>query len=171
MIVAGLGCRRGCPAADLVAAVQRAAGQSGLAVGALAAPAFKAHEPGLHQAALSLGIPLLLMDDAAMRAAQPRCPTRSAAALAATGLASVAEAAALAASGGVLLLPRLAVGSATCALAGPSGTLSEDAGRDREAPVAALDAAAANDPRPNPGRTDASRPCQPDPYPGGWAQR
>lgn len=119
MIVAGLGCRRGCPAADLVAAVRQAASSAGLTVGALAAPAFKAHEAGLQEATALLGLPMLLVDDAAMRAAQPRCVTRSAAARAATGLASVAEAAALAASGSALLLPRVAVGGATCALAGP----------------------------------------------------
>jgi len=119
VIVAGLGCRRGCDAADLVAAVRLAADRAGLPVGALAAPRFKAHEAGLHDAAALLNLPLLWADDAAMRAAQPRCLTRSAAALGATGLVSVAEGAALAASGGRLLLPRLTLGGATCALAGP----------------------------------------------------
>jgi len=118
VIVAGLGCRRGCPAADVVAAVRQAASSAGLTVGALAVPALKAHEAGLQEAAVLLGLRMLLVDDAAMHAAQPRCVTRSSAAKAATGFASVAEAAALAASGGALLLPRLAVGGATCALAG-----------------------------------------------------
>lgn len=119
MIVAGLGCRRGCAATDLVAAVRLAASTSGLQAGALAAPQFKSHEAGLQGAAVLLGLPLLLIEDAAMQAAQPLCPTRSAAALGATGMASVAEAAALAASGGQLLLPRVTAGGATCALAGP----------------------------------------------------
>jgi cobalamin biosynthesis protein CbiG len=118
MIVAGLGCRRGCTAADLVAAVRLAERSAGLAAGALAAPQFKAHEDGLHAAAAALGLPLLLVDEGAMRAVQPRCPTRSDVALATTGLASVAEGAALAASGGRLVLRRVAVGGATCALAG-----------------------------------------------------
>ena len=73
----------------------------------------------MQEAATLLGLPLLLVDDAALHDAQPRCPTRSTAALHATGLASVAEAAALAASGGPLLLPRITAGGATCALAGP----------------------------------------------------
>ena len=117
MIVAGLGCRRGCDAADVIAAVRQAEALAGVAAGALAAPWFKAQEAGLHAAAATLGLPLIVVEDAAMQAAQPLCPTRSAAALAATGLASVAEAAALAASGGRLLLPRLTLGGAACALA------------------------------------------------------
>lgn len=121
MIVAGVGCRRGCSARDLVAAVRLAECSAGVAAAALAAPWFKSHEAGLHAAAAEMGLPLLLVEDAAMQAAQPRCPTRSAAALGATGLASVAEGAALAGSGGALLLPRVAVGGATCALAGEVG--------------------------------------------------
>ncbi|HEY0205592.1 MAG TPA: cobalamin biosynthesis protein [Acetobacteraceae bacterium] len=118
MIVAGVGCRRGCSAGDLVAAVRLAERRAGMAAAVLAAPRFKSHEAGLHEAAAALGLPLLLVEAAAMQAAQPHCPTRSAAALGATGLASVAEGAALAGSGGELLLPRVAVGGATCALAG-----------------------------------------------------
>ena len=121
MIVAGLGCRRGCAAADLVAAVRLAERSAGVAAAALAAPRFKAQEAGLDEAAAALGLPLMLVEAAAMQAVQPRCPTRSAAALGATGVASVAEGAALAGSGGRLLLPRVAVGGATCALAGEAG--------------------------------------------------
>ncbi len=118
MIVAGVGCRRGCTAGDLVAVVRLAERRSGIAAAALAAPWFKAHEAGLREAAAALGLPLLLVEEEAMRAVQPRCPTRSDVALVATGLASVAEAAALAASGGRLVLPRVSEGGATCALAG-----------------------------------------------------
>ncbi len=117
MIVAGLGCRQGCAAADLVAAVRLAEAQAGASAGMLAAPAFKEGEAGLHAAAAALGLMLVMVGDTALQAVQPACPTRSAAALAATGLASVAEGAALAASGGRLLLPRVSVGGATCALA------------------------------------------------------
>jgi cobalamin biosynthesis protein CbiG len=68
------------------------------------------------EAAARLGLPLLFVDDAALRAAQPHCVTRSAAAERATGFASVAEAAAIG-MGGVLLLPRLAGAGVTCAVA------------------------------------------------------
>ena len=111
MIVAGIGCRSGCGAAEIVALV-RAAGQPDL----LAAPAFKAHEAGLREAAATLGLALALVPDAALAAAQPRCLTRSAAAMRATGHASIAEAAALV-HGGSLLGPRIASANATCALA------------------------------------------------------
>ena len=63
-----------------------------------------------------LGVGLAFVDRDALRAAQPLCPTRSDAATRAIGVASVAEGAALAA-GGTLLLPRIAGGGATCALA------------------------------------------------------
>ena len=117
MIIAGLGFRNGCTAADLVAVVRLAESHTGLRAAALAAPQFKADHPALHEAAAVLSLPLLLVDDAALQAAQPRCPTRSAAAQRATGLASVAEAAALSTPGSHLLQPRLTHGPATCALA------------------------------------------------------
>ncbi len=119
MIVAGLGCRTGCLAGDLAAVVRLAAATAGQTVGAIAAPRFKQHESGLHEAARLLGVPLVLVDLAALQAVQPRCPTRSDLAERMTGVASVAEGAALAASGGRLLLARISLGGATCALAGP----------------------------------------------------
>ncbi len=115
MIVAGIGCRRGASAEAIVALVHRAEALAGPA-DALAAPAFKSAEPGLREAAAQLGMTLFLVDDASMQAAQAQCVTRSAAARRATGFLSVAEAAAIGA-GGVLLLPRLAAGGVTCALA------------------------------------------------------
>ena len=111
MITAGLGCRRGCTAAELVALIQ-AAGRPDR----LAAPAFKRDEPGLHAAAAQLGLPLDFIEDRALASAQPHCLTRSAAAAQATGHASIAEAAAIA-RGGALLGPRIASANATCALA------------------------------------------------------
>jgi cobalt-precorrin 5A hydrolase len=115
MIVAGIGCRRDCPAEDIVVLVRRAEALSH-PIDALAAPAFKADEPGLREAAACLGLPLLFVPDAILVAAQPHCPTRSEAAGRARGLASVAEAAAIGA-GGTLLLPRIASARATCAVA------------------------------------------------------
>ena len=119
MIVAGIGCRRH-TSSDAIAALVREAGmQMGGTATLLAAPWFKADEPGLAGAATLLGLPLVLIDAAALARAQADCPTPSAAAYAATGFASVAEACALAAAGpgGRLVLPRIATPFATCALA------------------------------------------------------
>jgi cobalamin biosynthesis protein CbiG len=109
--VAGIGCRRSCPAVDIVALVRAAA-----PVDALAAPAWKRHEPGLLEAARTLNLPLLFVDEAELTAAQPHCPTKSAAVRRAVGFASVAEAAALA-HGGRLVQRRQVHGMATCAVA------------------------------------------------------
>ena len=119
MIVAGLGFRSGCPAGDILQAVHTAQDRAGCIAASLAAPDWKRHEPGLHDAAGRLGLPITFIDATALAAVQPHCPTRSAVAERVTGIASVAEGAALAASGGRLLLPRIAHGGATCALAGP----------------------------------------------------
>ena len=116
-VVAGIGCRRNCPASAIVAAIREAEAAAGRRATHLAAPAFKSNEPGLHQAATLLNLPLTFVDTKALEAVQPSCPTRSPTALAATGLASIAEAAALAASGGTLIQPRTGQGLATCALA------------------------------------------------------
>ncbi len=118
MIVAGIGCRRGCPAEAIVALVHQAEARAACRVDALAAPDFKRHEPGLHAAAAQLARPLLFVSEAALAQAQPRCQTRSEAARRHTGHDSIAEAAALAATDGPLLLPRIATPQATCAVAG-----------------------------------------------------
>ncbi len=111
MITAGIGCRKGCSAAEIIALIQSAGRPD-----CLAAPGFKRDEPGLLQAAASLGLPLHFVCDKALARAQPHCLTRSAAVACATGHASIAEAAALA-GGGTLLGPRIASANATCALA------------------------------------------------------
>ena len=119
MIVAGLGFRDGCTADDIVRLVRAAQVRAGYSVGLLAAPGWKRGAPSLHDAAARLVLPIAFIDDAALIAVQPRCPTRSAVAERETGVASVAEGTALAASGGRLLLARIAGGGVTCALAGP----------------------------------------------------
>lgn len=121
--VAGIGCRNNCPSEDILAVVRRACREAGRPARALAAPAFKADEAGLHQAARLLGLPLILVEPADLAAAQARCVTASALARRVTGVASVAEGSALAAAGlgSRLILPRIAGARATCALAeGPS---------------------------------------------------
>ena len=116
MIVAGIGCRRGCPADDIFSIVRAAEQRADCRVDALAAPAFKRAEAGLLAAAQSLGVAINFVDAAELDAVQDRCPTQSAAARH-VGVASVAEASAIAASGGALILPRIANRRATCALA------------------------------------------------------
>ncbi len=118
MMVAGIGCRPSAAASAIVAVVRAAEGQAGGRADLLAAPAFR-DGAALREAAARLGLTLRLVDRAALLAVQPRCESRSAAALAATGLASVAEAAALAAAGvtAVLRCRRLDGDGASCALA------------------------------------------------------
>ena len=87
------------------------------------APAFKAEEAGLHEAASRLNRPLRLIAAEKLAELAPLCPTRSMAAWRAYGIASIAESAALAAAGpgGRLILPRITSARATCALAEAAG--------------------------------------------------
>jgi cobalt-precorrin 5A hydrolase len=122
MIVAGVGCRRGTSAPDIEAAIRAALVQAGVGADALtviATTASKHDEVGIEAAAANLGVNVVLVADAELRAAGERSETKSARVLALTGVPSVAEAAALAAAGPLarLISPRLVLGSATCALA------------------------------------------------------
>lgn len=114
--VAGIGCRRGVAADEVLAAVAAArAAHAGVTVDALATVPGKVAEPALGEAARRLGLPLLAVapaDDAELL-------TRSVASQAAAGTGSVSEAAALAAAGAEarLLGPRIVVGRVTCAIA------------------------------------------------------
>jgi cobalt-precorrin 5A hydrolase len=122
MIVAGVGCRKGASADDIGAVIGAALARAGFAteaLGLIAAPELKRGEQGVAAAAAALGVPLVLIAEADLRAAGARADTRSERVLALTGIPSVAEAAALAGGGlsARLILPRIAVGSATCALA------------------------------------------------------
>ena len=117
MTVAGLGCRRGVTAAEVLAAIEAARG--GRVLDALATVPAKRAEPALAEAARRLGLPLLI----AAPVADARLATRSAASLAATGTASASEAAALGAAGpgARLVAPRLVLGRVTCAIAVAEG--------------------------------------------------
>jgi cobalt-precorrin 5A hydrolase len=122
VIVAGIGCRRGASAADVAAVINAALARAALkpdALDAIATSAAKGGEPGIAAAAASFGLPLVLVPQADLAAADARTTTRSERVLALTGVASVAEAAALAAGGpqARLLAPRIVLGPATCALA------------------------------------------------------
>ncbi|QCO03922.1 cobalamin biosynthesis protein [Azospirillum argentinense] len=124
IIVAGIGCRTGCPGDEIAGLVSAAFGEAALDEGArhavqLAAPMRKRNEAGVAEAARLLALPLRFVDDSALAAVQDRVQTRSARVEVAVGVASVAEAAALAAAGpgSTLLLPRRSTPRATCALA------------------------------------------------------
>ncbi len=122
MIVAGIGCRRGASARDVEAALSAALNDAGTprrAVDAIATSVAKANEAGIAEVARARGIKFIAVAQAELEAAAARGLTKSARVLALTGVPSVAEAAALAAAGpeARLLVPRVAVGTATCALA------------------------------------------------------
>jgi cobalt-precorrin 5A hydrolase len=122
MIVAGVGCRRGTSAAEIEAVIATALARAGLTSGmldAIAAPAAKRDEPGILAAASTLGVALVLVARHDLEDAGSRVETHSKRVNALMGVPCVAEAAALAAGGPAarLMLPRIAIGPATCALA------------------------------------------------------
>jgi cobalt-precorrin 5A hydrolase len=119
VIVVGIGCRREVSAAAIVALAQDAAARIAATLELLAAPEFRYAEAGIAEAAVILGLPIRWIAHAALKGEQGRCVTRSVRAEAEVGLASVAEAAALAAAGpdSRLILPRIAGGGVTLALA------------------------------------------------------
>ena len=122
MMVAGIGCRRGTPAdaiKTVIAAALAQAGLPGRMLDAIAAPAAKADEPGIVAAAAALGVRLVLVPQVDLKSAGTRAVSFSQRVMTLMGVPCVAEAAALAAGGPAarLLVPRIAVGPATCALA------------------------------------------------------
>jgi cobalt-precorrin 5A hydrolase len=122
MIVAGIGCRKGASPEEIDAVIASALKQAGLRHGALdmiATAASKRDERGIAITAKTRGVRLVLVTPDDLAAAAPRTQTRSERTMALMGVPSVAESAALAAAGpsAHLLLARIAVGPATCALA------------------------------------------------------
>jgi cobalt-precorrin 5A hydrolase len=122
MIVAGIGCRKGTTAQEIDAAIDAAlaeAGQSREALSYLATSDGKGAEPGIIEAASGRGLQLVLVKPAELEAAGPRTQSSSPRVKELFGVPSVAEAAALAAAGPAasLLVPRLVLGPATCAIA------------------------------------------------------
>jgi len=124
MTVAGIGCRTGAPAEDILAAVQEALAKAGdVRLAALATLADKCGEAGLVSAARRLGVPLIAVALADMQAVSDRAVTRSARVSDLKGVPSVAETAALAAAGdgARLIVARIIAGAATCAIATGAG--------------------------------------------------
>ncbi|PWR19608.1 cobalt-precorrin 5A hydrolase [Zavarzinia compransoris] len=119
MIVAGIGCRPACPAAEILDLLARGGRRPDL----IATVAARLSAPGLAAAAATLGLPLAGFSAARLADEVGRITTPSALAGRHLGTPSVAEAAALAAAGpgGRLILSRIASAGATLALAEGEG--------------------------------------------------
>lgn len=99
VLVAGLGCRRGCPSSALLELIERHLADAGYplsALHALASVDLKADEPGLRALAQQLDVPLICLPATTLAAFDTQLTHRSAIALARTGSPGVAESAALA---------------------------------------------------------------------------
>ncbi|MGK6315174.1 cobalamin biosynthesis protein [Neorhizobium sp. DT-125] len=122
MIVAGLGCRKGTSAENVLSALDAACSQAGISresVTALATGEIKRDEPGLLELAGKLVLPLHVLDETVLKQAEGRTKTVSKHSLAQTATPSLSEAAALAGAGegSELIVARLIANGATCALA------------------------------------------------------
>jgi cobalt-precorrin 5A hydrolase/precorrin-3B C17-methyltransferase len=122
VLALGIGCERGCPAAEIAALAEAALVEAHLAAGAVAAVVsieLKRDEPAVLALAAALGVPARFFTAARLLAETGRLSKPSAAAFRATGCWGVAEAAALAACGGdgVLIVPKRRSRRATCAVA------------------------------------------------------
>jgi cobalt-precorrin 5A hydrolase len=127
VMVAGIGCRSGVSAEQIEAALAAALKPilaSGRSLSLIATPAAKGHEPGIIAAAASRSLPLVLISQSDLQAADSGTLTHSGHSMAAMNVHSVAEAAALAGAGPAsrLLGPRIAIGPVTCALAEAANT-------------------------------------------------
>ena len=122
MIVAGIGCRKGASARDIDAVIDAALAEARIPVSELtviATAELKMNEPGIAEAASAHGLRVEIVPQAQLEEADTRASTSSLRVRAAAGVGSVAEAAALAAAGpgAQLLILRVVLGPATCALA------------------------------------------------------
>jgi cobalt-precorrin 5A hydrolase len=130
----GVGARRGVDAAELADFVREVAAGAASAVDAGCCPSLilnasedlslvtidtKQDEPGFREAANLLGFKLMFLPLSTLLARKGEVLTKSPRVEAMTGVGSVAEAAALAGAGpgSVLVVPRVATGKYTCAIA------------------------------------------------------
>ncbi len=131
----GVGFRKRCAPDSLTALVRDARDRLAAAHPALAeAPAVLAtiaekDRPALREAAAALGLAVLVLPKGALLGTEDRITVTSPAARACFGIPSVAEAAALAAAGtgARLLLTRISVADATCAIAGTAVVAASEA--------------------------------------------
>lgn len=128
VLALGIGCDRGCSAAEIAALANATLAEAGLMPGAVAAVVsieLKRAEPGILALAAALGVPARFFSAARLLAETERLSERSAATFRATGCWGVAEGAALAACGSdaVLLVPKRRSQRATCAVARASAPI------------------------------------------------
>ena len=122
MMALGIGCRKGTPAAVVLAVIGEALQAHGLKLAhplVVATGGIKAGEEGIRQAAEKLGAQFVALADEALQRVASLTLTHSDMSLAHTGLPSLSEAAALAAAGpdARLLGPRHVSQGVTCAIA------------------------------------------------------
>ncbi|TIO09292.1 cobalamin biosynthesis protein [Mesorhizobium sp.] len=122
MMVAGIGSRKGVSQQDVLAAIEIALDAHGLALTALSALAtasLKQDEPAIFSAGRELALPVIVVEDEALKAASSRTISHSDLSQERAGTPSVSEASALAAAGkdAKLLGPRTMLGPVTCAIA------------------------------------------------------
>jgi cobalt-precorrin 5A hydrolase len=126
LLIAGLGCRRGCTLDELLNLLGTGLAEQGCSPADLTALASSTHKRGavaLTQLASRLQLPLTYLPSSALQACQEQCTQGSALALRVSGSASVAEASALALArllGGAssrLLLSKRKSANATLAVA------------------------------------------------------
>ena len=102
VLALGIGCERGCSAAEISDLARSALAEAGLAAAAVAVVVsldLKLAEAGIHALAVELGVPARFFPASRLLAETPRLSERSEAVFRATGCWGVAEGAALAAAG------------------------------------------------------------------------
>lgn len=118
---AGIGARKGVAADVLIDLLRGVAARHGVSLSQVTLYTLdsKADEAGFHEAAAALGVNLVFLPLAALKARKGAAPTHSPRVQAMFGVGSVAESAALvgAGPGSRLLAPRVATPFAACALA------------------------------------------------------
>jgi cobalt-precorrin 5A hydrolase len=121
MIAIGVGCRKGCTGAAIVAVVRRALATAGEPPGKreMFTLEEKASEANVREAASILGLPLYFVSHQRLLREAARVVTPSARVERLVGVPGVAEAAALAGAGpnGELIVAKIVGGGATCAIA------------------------------------------------------
>jgi len=122
MMVAGIGSRKGVGVEDVLAAIETALEAHGLAMtalSALATAALKKDEAAIAAAGRALNLPVIIVDDAALRGVSEATLSHSDLSPEVAGTPSVSEASALAVAGAgaKLLGHRIMLGPVTCAIA------------------------------------------------------
>lgn len=122
MMVAGIGSRKGVSTGEVLAAIETALEAHGLAMTALSALAtapLKRDEDAIFAAGRELDLPVVVVEDEALKVASSGTLSRSDLSQTLAGTPSVSEASALAGAGaGARLLgPRTVLGPVTCAIA------------------------------------------------------